>query len=135
MKKRGFGQGRWNGAGGKPQPGETIEQAAIRETAEEIGVTPISLKRMATLDFYFPHNHDNNQQVVVFLVEKWQGEPKETEEMKCQWFETNKLPLDSMWSSDSHWLPKVLKKVTLRAEFLYDRNHQILDFKIEDGAC
>jgi 8-oxo-dGTP pyrophosphatase MutT (NUDIX family) len=30
MKKRGFGQGRWNGFGGKVEPGETILQGALR---------------------------------------------------------------------------------------------------------
>lgn len=30
MKKRGFGVGKWNGFGGKVQPGETIEDAARR---------------------------------------------------------------------------------------------------------
>ena len=29
-KKRGFGIGRWNGFGGKVQPGESIENAAKR---------------------------------------------------------------------------------------------------------
>lgn len=32
MKKRGFGVGRWNGFGGKVQPGETILEAAERYT-------------------------------------------------------------------------------------------------------
>ena len=39
-KKRGFGVGKWNGAGGKPEPGEPIERTAIRETEEELGVHP-----------------------------------------------------------------------------------------------
>ena len=30
MKKRGFGQGRWNGFGGKVEKGETILQGAVR---------------------------------------------------------------------------------------------------------
>lgn len=30
MKKRGFGAGRWNGFGGKVDPGESIEEAAKR---------------------------------------------------------------------------------------------------------
>ena len=29
-KKRGFGEGRWNGFGGKVQRDETIEEAAVR---------------------------------------------------------------------------------------------------------
>ena len=29
-KKRGFGEGRWNGFGGKVEPGEMIEEAAKR---------------------------------------------------------------------------------------------------------
>lgn len=30
MKKRGFGAGKWNGFGGKVEPGETIEAGARR---------------------------------------------------------------------------------------------------------
>lgn len=30
MKKRGFGAGKWNGFGGKVEPGESIEEAAKR---------------------------------------------------------------------------------------------------------
>ena len=36
MKKRGFGEGRWNGFGGKVETGETIEEGAKRELKEEI---------------------------------------------------------------------------------------------------
>src|SRR6267378_3523397 len=53
MKKRGFGAGLWNGAGGKPEPGETIEETAVRECREEINVTPIQLSLMGILNFYF----------------------------------------------------------------------------------
>lgn len=45
LKKRGFGEGKWNGVGGKVKDGETIEQTAIRETQEEIGVTPVRMER------------------------------------------------------------------------------------------
>jgi len=30
LKKRGFGAGKWNGFGGKVEPGETIEEGARR---------------------------------------------------------------------------------------------------------
>lgn len=38
LKKRGFGIGRWNGFGGKVEPGETVEAAAKREVLEEAGI-------------------------------------------------------------------------------------------------
>ncbi len=39
-KKRGLGAGKINGPGGRIEPGETPLQCAIRETQEELGVTP-----------------------------------------------------------------------------------------------
>jgi 8-oxo-dGTP diphosphatase/2-hydroxy-dATP diphosphatase len=38
MKKRGFGMGKWNGFGGKVEPAETVEDAALRELEEEAGL-------------------------------------------------------------------------------------------------
>ena len=50
-KKRGFATGTFNGIGGKQDEGETIEQAMIRETQEEIGVTPIEYELMGKIYF------------------------------------------------------------------------------------
>lgn len=36
-KKRGFGEGKWNGFGGKLEPGETVAEAALREMKEVSG--------------------------------------------------------------------------------------------------
>jgi len=35
MKKRGFGEGKWNGFGGKNKAKETIIETALRELHEE----------------------------------------------------------------------------------------------------
>ena len=132
MKKRGFGQGRWNGAGGKPEGNENITETAIRETQEEINVTPKNISQVATLDFYFKNKSEWNQQVSVFITHDWEGEPAESEEMKPQWFNINQLPYKSMWPDDTFWLPSVLSGKKIKAEFVFDDNDIVLDKKINE---
>ena len=109
MKKRGHGVNKWNGVGGKAEPGETIEQTAIREAQEEIGLTPRKLKKVAKITFIFPPERDFDHESTAFLCEEWDGEPAETEEMKPQWFAIKDIPYEYMWDSDTRWLPKILQ--------------------------
>ena len=131
MKKRGFGAGRWNGVGGKSEANETIVQTAIRECQEEIGVKPVRLQHVATLNFYFPKSKsDWDQQVSVFTSYKWQGEPTETEEMKPAWFSINTIPYDAMWPDDIIWLPEILSGKLLEAEFTFDDTDAVVKHKL-----
>ncbi|HUD07381.1 MAG TPA: 8-oxo-dGTP diphosphatase [Candidatus Saccharimonadales bacterium] len=132
MKKRGFGAGRWNGVGGKPDKGETVNQAAVRECWEEVGVTPAEMKKSAILNFYFPGNKEKfNQQVIVFMCTSWRGEPTETEEMSPKWFDIGDIPYTKMWSDDKYWLPRVIDGEYLEADFHFDNNDGLLDYKIK----
>ena len=51
MKKRGFGEGWWNGYGGKLIEGETPEEAAIRELEEESGIRAKRIEKRGFLVF------------------------------------------------------------------------------------
>ncbi len=126
MKKRGFGANKWNGFGGKVQD-ETLEEAAIRELQEECGIiaTTEALEKVATLDFFFPHKKEWDQQVHVFLLKQWQNEPQESEEMKPEWFSFAELPLGNMWADDAHWLPPVLAGKTGTASFTFTEEESI----------
>lgn len=129
MKKRGFGAGRWNGVGGKPEPGETIEQTAIRECQEEISVTPQALQRVASLTFKM-HESDKyytELQVEVFVSRQWQGEPSESDEMAPKWFKLDAIPYADMWTDDIFWLPEVLKGNFVTATFHFDENERVAD--------
>jgi 8-oxo-dGTP diphosphatase len=110
MKKRGFGEGKWNGIGGKLKAGEGFEDAAIRELWEEINVrvTPEDLEPIGVIEFDYRDNPDWHQHSHVFVIRKWQGEPAESEEMRPQWYPIDALPFESMWIDDPHWLPKML---------------------------
>jgi len=91
MKKRGFGAGRWNGFGGKLHEGETIEEAAKREVLEETGLTVEELSKRGVVDFEF-ENDPTILEVHIFRIEKYAGEPAETEEMRPQWFTVDEIP-------------------------------------------
>lgn len=117
MKKRGFGVGLWNGVGGKVHPGESMPMAVRREASEEIEIHIVEAEKVALLHFYFPDDprkKDWNQDVHVFLVKKWLGKPKESEEMKPSWFKIDDLPYQEMWADDPLWLSRVLVGGRLR---------------------
>ncbi len=116
MKKRGFGTGRWNGFGGKVDGGESIEKAATREVFEECGLTVSNLEHRGVLDFSF-EGKSGILEVHIFKVTQFTGEPKETEEMKPQWFSYREIPYASMWKDDKHWLPMFLAGKKFRGNF------------------
>lgn len=131
MKKRGFGAGRWNGAGGKVEAGkETVEEAARRETQEEIGVSVRELSKMAELTFRFPHNPAWDQLVHVYFAENWEGDLKESEEMRPRWFAVKDIPFSEMWPDDIFWLQQALQGRRLRASFRFGEKDVILEKEV-----
>lgn len=128
MKKRGFGMGRFNGVGGKIEPGETIEQAMIRECQEEIEVTPTNYWKVAEHDFRLDKGNAEWKQMYthVYFCDKWEGEPVETEEMAPQWFDRSDIPYDKMWQDDAHWLPRVLEGQKVFGDFTFDSDDNML---------
>lgn len=133
MKKRGFAEGKWNGAGGKPANiDKDIEATAIRETFEEIGVIPKSLQQMAVLNFYFLDKSEWSQQVIVYTTKKWMGNPSESEEMAPKWFDINEIPYDQMWEDDKFWLPQILKGIKIEANFLFNKEQKMLEKDVKE---
>jgi len=132
MKKRGFGVGKYNGVGGKPNPGENILDTAIRESQEEINVTPLDLKKVAIINYHFPLHEGWGQQVHIFIATKWQGDPVETEEMKPKWFKLSNVPFQDMWIDDQFWMPKVFAGSLLKGSFMFGENEAIDDYYINE---
>jgi len=132
MKKRGFGEGRWNGVGGKVEPGETIEAAMLRETHEEIGVTPTTYEKVGDIRFdeYFK-GEPTLMHVHIFVATEWEGTPTESEEMAPQWFNVTDIPYTDMWSDDPYWLPRVIEGEKISADFKLDAADVIISHTIK----
>lgn len=120
MKKRGFGEGKWNGYGGKVEPDESVESAALRELTEESLVTAQKqdLTLIAKKRYYHPGK--DVLEVHTFFLRTWHGEPQETEEMRPAWFLRTEIPFEKMWVDDIHWFPRVLAGEKLFGQVWFD---------------
>lgn len=130
MKKRGFGEGRWNGFGGKVQQGETILEAAQRELEEEAGIRPQELEYSAVMRFHFPHDPD--VEVHLFRVSGFTGEPQESDEMQPRWFLNEQIPFEEMWPDDQYWVPLFLERKRFRADFWFQDVDTLLRHSIDE---
>ena len=132
MKKRGFGVGMWNGSGGKPNEGESVEGAAKREVWEEFGIRVLKMDKRAEIDFVLKAE-EKIVKMHTFVATEWEGEPTESEEMKPQWFEVESVPYCQMWKSDAEWLPEILAGKTIKAAYTYDHEGgEVVDRRREE---
>ncbi|MBD3360010.1 MAG: NUDIX domain-containing protein [Candidatus Buchananbacteria bacterium] len=126
MKKKGFGQGKWNGPGGKVKKNETPEQAAIREVKEETGYQPKKLQHLGYIEFIWVGKEANNQICHIFITKNYDGRLIETEECLPQWWNIDKIPLDQMWEDDQYWLKDALQGRKTKYRFFFDKNNKYL---------
>ncbi|MEE6523782.1 hypothetical protein FKM82_022824 [Ascaphus truei] len=130
MKKRGFGAGLWNGFGGKVETGETIEEAARRELWEESGLTVDTLLKIGRITFEFVGSSELLE-VHVFRADTFSGEPTESDEMRPQWFDLEKIPFGGMWPDDVLWFPLLLQKKTFVGYFKLQGHDTILEYTLD----
>ncbi len=119
LKKRGFGEGRWNGFGGKLEENETLEESAKREVLKEVGIEVKEIEKKGIITFEF-QNDQETLEVHIFHVSKFEGELIESEEMKPQWFHIDEIPFEEMWADDKHWVPLFLEGKKFKGTFLFD---------------
>nr|XP_015804116.2 oxidized purine nucleoside triphosphate hydrolase isoform X1 [Nothobranchius furzeri] len=131
MKKRGFGAGKWNGFGGKVQPGEGIENAARRELEEESGLTVDTLEKIGNIKFEFV-GETQLLDVHIFRADAFNGEPTESEEMRPQWFDHDKIPFSQMWADDILWFPLMFQKKKFLGYFKFQGHDVILSHTLEE---
>ena len=117
-KKRGLGAGKINGPGGKIEPGETPLEAVIRETQEELVVTPVRPRKLGELRFSMSICPDILCHV--YRADDVLGTPTETDEAVPLWTKLDDIPYDRMWEDDQHWLPLVIAERSFLGSFVFE---------------
>lgn len=117
-KKRGLGAGKINGPGGKIDPGETPLQAVIRETQEELMITPYEPRKIGELRFAMSMCPDILCHV--YRSDDFTGTPTETDEAVPVWTPVGEIPYQRMWEDDRHWLPLLLEEKTFLGCFIFE---------------
>lgn len=86
--------GWWEFPGGKLEAGESAEHALIRESQEELGITPTQIQPWIKRRYDYPATHDAEAKTVLlhfFFVHTWQGELQAREGQQFAWQHPRKL--------------------------------------------
>ena len=102
--------GKYNGLGGKMEPGEDLATCMAREIAEEAGITVHSLRFRGTLSWPGFGSNGESWFGFVFVIDDWSGEPYSSNpEGDLEWVSLERLLHGElpMWEGDRLWLPMV----------------------------
>ena len=111
-------QGKWNGLGGKFDPGETPEECVIREVLEESGLSITSPVMNGFITF--PEFKDGEDLFVfVFTADTCSGSLIDSSEGELQWIDDAELLNLNLWEGDAIFMKWIDEKKFFSARFVY----------------
>ena len=100
--------GKYNGLGGKLDPGEDVVACMRREIREEAGIECEALKLCGTVSWPGFGQHGEDWFGFLFVVDRWAGTPRtECPEGTLEWVAVEKMQSLPLWEGDRHFLPLV----------------------------
>jgi 8-oxo-dGTP diphosphatase len=119
-KKNDVHEGKWNGLGGKMEPGETPEECDIREVREESGLVLRNPALRGVLTF--PGFADEEDwYVFLFTGTDFEGELIESPEGHLQWVPNEEVPSLPLWEGDKIFLPWLEQPKFFSGKFVYKK--------------
>ena len=115
-----FGEGKWNGPGGKLKPDELPVEGVKREVLEETGLTILDPVLCGEIDFYFGEKDNPDWVTYVFKVTEFTGSLTPNDEGELQWFNTSEIPYEEMWQDDEYWLPALINGKRFKGTFWFN---------------
>ena len=129
-KQNDMHEGKWNGLGGKVDPGETPEECVIREIREEAGLTIKNpeLKGLLTFpnDVGYP---PEDWYVFVFVAKEFEGELITSNEGHLKWISDQELPNLNVWEGDRIFFKWLNKKGFFSGKFCY-KDEKLVDHSV-----
>jgi len=119
--------GKWNGLGGKFEPGESPEQCVVREIREESGLIIQDPKLHGLL--LFADFGGDDWYVFVFSADRFGGELTESSEGDLAWIPDDQILKLPLWESDAIFLPWLAQPNFFSARFQY-RGDKMLGYEV-----
>src|SRR5260221_12400905 len=111
-------RGKWNGLGGKMEPGESPDECALREVREESGLTMLDAPLPGVLTFpAFRPGED--WLVFLYTASRWTGALGACAEGDLEWIEDARLLELPLWEGDRIFLPWLEQERFFSAKFVY----------------
>ncbi len=100
--------GKYNGLGGKMEPGEDVYQCLVREIREEAGIVCLETVLRGTINWTGFGPNGENWLGFIFRVDRFEGVPRSSnEEGDLDWVDVDRLLELPMWEGDRFFLPLV----------------------------
>jgi 8-oxo-dGTP diphosphatase len=121
--------GKWNGLGGKLEPGETPEECARREIQEESGLEVADLTWKGLLTFP-GFSNDEDWYAFVFVATVVDGPLIDSPEGDLKWVDQEELFGLNLWEGDRIFLPWLDRPGVFSGKFTY-LDGQLADHWVE----
>jgi len=120
--------GKWNGLGGKLEPGETPEECAIREIREESGLIVANplLKGFLTFPMF---DGVEDWYAFVFLVRDFEGDLIDSLEGFLKWVPNEEVLDLNLWAGDRIFLPWLERAGFFSGLFIY-QDGELIDHHV-----
>lgn len=127
-KENDMHQGKWNGLGGKLDPGESPEECVIREVREESGLVIVKPQLKGVLTFpQFAKNED--WYAFVYLAREFSGYMIDSTEGVLKWIRDDQLLELDLWAGDYIFLPWLEQPGFFSGKFIY-QSGELLDYNV-----
>ena len=123
-KENDIHKNKWNGLGGKLEPGESPEECVKREVFEESGLIIESPNLHGVITF--PKFDGIDDWIVfVYTTNNFEGNLIECNEGKLDWVSDDQLLNLNLWEGDKIFIPWLTQDKFFSAKFIYEKKKLI----------